>query len=98
MQSGPPGSRSDTSWYTSSDTKCTTGEGGPPGTHVVHGDRSFDHHDADFVLFGVTAEETRRVGDVPRGSRYHLRRPQTARRGRALLVPRVRPPPLLPFR
>ena len=23
----------------------------------------------------------RRVGDVPRGSRYHLRRPQTARRG-----------------
>ena len=34
-------------------------EGGPPGTHVVHGDRSFDCHDADFVLFGVTAEEIR---------------------------------------
>ena len=31
-------------------------EGGPPGTHVVHGDRSFDCH---FVLFGVTAEEIR---------------------------------------
>ena len=28
----------------------------------------------------------RRVGDVPRGSQYHLRRPRTARRGRALLV------------
>ena len=33
--------------------------GGPPGTHVVHGDPSFDYHDADFVLFGVTAEEIR---------------------------------------
>ena len=28
----------------------------------------------------------RRVGDVPRGSRYHLRRSRTTRRGRALLV------------
>ena len=34
-------------------------EGGPPGTHVVHSDRSFDNHDADFVLFGVTADEIR---------------------------------------
>ena len=33
-------------------------EGGPPG-HVVHGDRSYDSHVADFVLFGVTAEEIR---------------------------------------
>ena len=34
----------------------------------------------------------RRVGDVARDSRCHLCRP--ARRGRALLVPPVRPPPL----
>ena len=34
-------------------------EGGPPGTHVVYGNRSFDYHHADFVLFGVTAEEIR---------------------------------------
>ena len=40
----------------------------------------------------------RMVGDVPRGSRYHLRRPWTARRGRALLVTRVIPPPPLPSR
>ena len=26
---------------------------------MVHDDRSFDYHDADFVLFGVTAEEIR---------------------------------------
>ena len=34
-------------------------EGDPPGTHVVHGDRSFDYHDADFLLFGVIVEEIR---------------------------------------
>ena len=137
-------------------------EGGPPGTDVVHGNRSFDDQDADFVLFGVTVEEirwlqsgvvvphvtvrplrrsrhlrqwarrerpsrtrrcgapvlsslrpsswvlhghlpslgfcARRVGDVAPVSRYHLRRSRTTRRGRALLVPRVRPPPPLPCR
>ena len=124
---------------------------------MVHGDRSFDYRDADFVLFGVTAEEIRwlqpravvpRVTVRPLRRRRHLRqwarreRPsrtrhcpgsvvcapvvvwaftdlcrlwalaqegsgmslairgaicvalQTARCGRALLVPRVLPPPL----
>ena len=34
-------------------------EGGLPGTRVVHGDRSFASHDADFVLFDLTAGEIR---------------------------------------
>ena len=61
---------------------------GPPGTHVVHGDRNFDCHDADFVLFGVTAEEIRWQSGVvephmtvrPLRRRRHLR--QWARRER----------------
>ena len=36
-------------------------EGGLPGTFVVHGDRSFDYHDADLVLFGVTVESSCRT-------------------------------------
>ena len=64
-------------------------EGGPPGTHVVHGDGSFDYHEANFVLFGVTAEEIRwlhsgvfvpHVTDRPLRRRRHLR--QWARRER----------------
>ena len=56
-------------------------EGGPPGTHLVHGDRIFDCHDADFVLFDVTAEEIRWQSGVvvphvtvrPLRRRRHLR-------------------------
>ena len=59
------------------------------GTHVVHGDASFDSRDADFVQFGVTAEEIRwlQSGVVvphltvrPLRRRQHLR--QWARRER----------------
>ena len=88
-----PGSRSGASFL---DTLLLTrngpnvpSKGGPPGTHVVHGDRSFDCHDADFVLFGVTAEEIRwlesgvvvpHVTVRPLRRRQHLR--QWARRER----------------
>ena len=48
---------------------------------MVHGDRSFDYRDADFVLFGVTAEEIRWLQPravVPRVTvRPHRRRRQT---------------------
>ena len=56
---------------------------------MVHGDRSFGYHDADFVLFGVTAEEIRwlqsgvvvpHVTVRPFRRRRHLR--QRARRER----------------
>ena len=61
-------------------------QGGPP-THVVHSDRSFDHHDADLVFFGVTAEEIRWQSGVvvphvtvrPLRRRRHLRRERCSR-------------------
>ena len=64
-------------------------ETGLLGTHMVYGDRIFDYHDADFVLFGVTAEEIRwlqsgvvvpHVTGRPLRRRRHLR--QWARRER----------------
>ena len=81
-------------------------EGGLSGTHVVYGDRSFDHHDPDSVLFAVTAEEIRwlqsgvvvpHVTVCPHRRRRHLR--QRARRERcsrtrqcgALVLSSVRP-------
>ena len=91
-ESFSPGSRGDTSCYTSSDTKWTQGEGGPPVTHVVHGDRSFDRHDADFVLFGVTAEEIRWLQSrvvVPHATVRPLRRDANVVHGLAVVVLRL---------
>ena len=41
------------------DQRCSQKEVCRAPTHVVHGDGSFDYHEANFVLFGVTAEEIR---------------------------------------
>ena len=76
-------------FLTRSGSKVLSAEGGLSGTLVVLGDRNFVYHDADFVLFGLTAEEIRwlQSGVVvpydtgrPPQRRRHLR--QWARRER----------------
>ena len=80
MQSRSPGVHAVTLLHTLfSDTKWTHAA---PRRRFADGDRSFDYHDADFMLFGVTAEEIRwlqsgvvvlHVTVRPHRRRQHLR-------------------------